>query len=194
MPLPKLPGSCGKRHAYCRVCRPATAAKMSLVRAEINRRYSWNRGKTKDTDSRVAANGHVIGVAKMGHTHNSSPEVRAKLRAARLRQVFPKKNTRIERELRAEFNQRKLSFKQHTPIFSRFVCDFVFPESKLIVEADGYPWHVAKDHEPLYAAARAEGWEVWRFPDQLIFPQRKLIGQLVEFRCRKRRTHILWHN
>ena len=87
----------------------------------------------------------------------------------------------LYRVLRDEFEQRELTFEMHKAMFDRFVCDFVFDKAHLIVEADGYPWHIDKDHTPLYDAARANGWTVWRFTDTLIDRHRHLIGDLVYY-------------
>ena len=165
--------SCGKAHPWCAICKPNYR--------EFRSWKGWNKGFTKKTNPRVAANGRAISKARMGH--EVTPETRAKLRIARLKQVFPKKNTRIERVLREEFAQRGLIFNMHRPMFNLFICDFVFNKAKLIVEADGYPWHINKDHTPLYKAAKAKGWEVWRFTDGLIDKHKHTIGDLVQHYC-----------
>lgn len=112
---------------------------------------------------------------------NRHPKKREKLRQARLRQRFPKKNTDIENILRMGFVRRRLHFFMHQPMFSRFICDFVFPHIKLIIEADGEYWHRTKDHSPLYDAARSLGWQVWRFSGSLIKQRRQTLCDLVAF-------------
>lgn len=103
---------------------------------------------------------------------NPSPEVREKIRAARLRQILPKKMTSIEQLLYHEFKKRRLKFKMHKTMFNRWQPDFVFESAKLIVQADGDYWHNLPSYKIRDAAfnetAHLEGWAVWRFGERQI--------------------------
>ena len=105
-------------------------------------------------------------------------------RKARLHQKFPKKMTDIERSLHHEFKKRRLKFEMHKTMFSRWQPDFVFENVRLIVQADGDYWHrilegVAEKDARFNAAARADGWTVWRFAESEIKQHPEACGRAV---------------
>jgi very-short-patch-repair endonuclease len=112
--------------------------------------------------------------ASLGRKH--SPEERERMRVPnlqnRLRQRFPL--TDIELILRAEFKKRRLRFEMHKSMFGRFQPDFVFGQSKLVVQADGGYWHNRRNprnarsvtcDDAFNAEAAIQGWAVFRFSD-----------------------------
>jgi very-short-patch-repair endonuclease len=103
----------------------------------------------------------------------ANPEIKDRLRAARLRQVFPRSQTRIERNLEDAFRAIGLArFLTQWPAFDRFQPDFTFPDARLFVQADGTYWHSLPknrrlDHEFERVAAE-HGWMVLRFSEDQI--------------------------
>jgi len=77
-----------------------------------------------------------------GRTNVYKKEVIEKIRSARLKQIFPKKDTYIEVLMQNELRRREISFEMHNVLFKRFQPDFVFHENKLAVFCDGDFWHV----------------------------------------------------
>jgi DNA mismatch endonuclease Vsr len=69
-----------------------------------------------------------------------SVEVIEKIRAARLKQVFPKKDTKIETILFKILSDLGLKFKKHTAIKSICQAD-AFIEPNIVLFADGDFWH-----------------------------------------------------
>ena len=68
-------------------------------------------------------------------------KAKQKMREARLKRVFPKKDTSIEVALQKELDKRKITYKKHIPICGVCQPDIVFPSVKLAIFADGDYWH-----------------------------------------------------
>ena len=96
-----------------------------------------------------------------------SSVTREKIRAARLRQVFPVKDTSIERAIQQALSTRGIPFVKHLPILNCCQADIAFPERKLAVFCDGDYWHNRPDTRSKDIAQemilRANGWHVLRF-------------------------------
>jgi len=106
-------------------------------------------------------------------TYAARPEIRDKLRAARLRQVFPRGQTSIERSLETAFRAIGLArFLTQYPAFGRFQPDFTFPDRRLFVQADGTYWHSLPNNKRLDGeferVAAQYCWRVLRFSDDEI--------------------------
>lgn len=101
-------------------------------------------------------------------THRSQ-KTREKIRAARLRQVFPTKDTSIKRIVQRELRRRCISFKKHY-VFHNWQIDIAFPMHKLLVECDGTYWHSLpkrkKRDADLDTFANKEGWVIIHLRDQ----------------------------
>jgi very-short-patch-repair endonuclease len=100
------------------------------------------------------------------------PEMRDKLRAARLKQKFPTRMTSIEQALHDAFAARTWVFEMHASLFGRWQPDFAFHDSRVIVQADGEYWH-SRPGQPekdaaFDAAATEAGWLVIRLPGKRI--------------------------
>jgi|ETNmetMinimDraft_2_1059921.scaffolds.fasta_scaffold113678_2 very-short-patch-repair endonuclease len=54
---------------------------------------------------------------------------------------IPFLNTKIEQAMAKELTKRGIPFKQQFAVGDKFVCDFMIPEIKLIIECDGDYWH-----------------------------------------------------
>lgn len=101
-----------------------------------------------------------------------SPEARAKQRQARLKRVFPHRDTQIEVLLQNELKQRGFIFRTHLPIEDICQPDIVFPDEKVVVEADGNYWHslpkaIIKDRKN-GRVLRERGWKVLRLSETQI--------------------------
>jgi len=72
-----------------------------------------------------------------------SKETREKIRAARLNQVLPIKDTSIEVAMQAELSRRSILFEKHVPLFGKYLVDIKI--RNLIVECDGNYWHSFPD-------------------------------------------------
>jgi very-short-patch-repair endonuclease len=82
----------------------------------------------------------------------NSKEHKAKLREARLKMVFPLKDTKPERTLARLFEELNIVFFQHFVVdlgkYS-YQCDFYLPEMNLIIEADEIYWHKYPNLRPI---------------------------------------------
>ena len=67
--------------------------------------------------------------------------VRKKIRKARLKQVFPKEDTIIEKIMESHLIKLGINYLKHTPIENICQPDFVLPERKVAIFADGDYWH-----------------------------------------------------
>lgn len=80
---------------------------------------------------------------------------------------FPQINTKIERIMEKELTKQKIEYIHPFPLANRWVCDFGFPNSKLIVECDGDYWHrredVKKKDKAKDAYINKVGWKILRF-------------------------------
>lgn len=160
-----------------------------ITRDKIGRTYSQemrdklrnaNLGKTLSAEHREKIRRTLLG-------RQFSPETRRKIgqksrgrkhpprslesierhRQARLLRRLPMKNTSIEILLQEEFNNRQFRFEMHKSMFGRYQPDFTFPDSRLIVQADGDYWHnrpkdVERDNH-FDSIAKKNGWSVLRF-------------------------------
>jgi len=70
-----------------------------------------------------------------------SAETKQKMREARLKRVFSKKNTSIEVALQRELDKRKIAYEKHIPVCGVCQPDIVFSSEKVAVFADGCYWH-----------------------------------------------------
>ncbi|MAG47553.1 hypothetical protein CL617_03030 [archaeon] len=69
------------------------------------------------------------------------PEVIEKIRKARLKQIFPKKDTKIEILMQDELRKRRILFNTHKPLFNVCQADLIIPKNKLVIFCDGDYWH-----------------------------------------------------
>lgn len=70
-----------------------------------------------------------------------TPEHREYCRKRRLSQTFLKQDTDIELILKEVLDKEGLKYEHPYVLDGKFVCDFGFPEVKVIVECDGSYWH-----------------------------------------------------
>ena len=145
--------SCGKTHSYCRACRPEVANKTREHIRQYARTHSWNRGLTKETDVRVAANGQAIheAVKDIDCSLRYTPEVRERIAesVAKYHEQHPGYSyprgrvTTLERGLRRLLDLAGLEYETQKR-FGRYVVDAYVQSHNLVFEADGSFWHDQK--------------------------------------------------
>jgi len=107
---------------------------------------------------------------------HKSEETKAKISLARSKQVFPYKDTSIERIVQAYLNQMNIPFKKHVPFrlpTNRFhQVDLYLPEIALVIECDGTYWHNLpgeKEHDAYIDASLSKiGYKVLRLSQEEI--------------------------
>lgn len=75
-----------------------------------------------------------------GKTGIYSKETLNKIREARIKQIFPKKDTYIEVLIQNELESRDILFEKHKVVFKYHQCDF-FIKPNIVIECDGDYWH-----------------------------------------------------
>jgi len=124
-------------------------------------RRQWQRMAPAERERRLA-NMLQSNVGK-----HISGTTRERIRQARLRQIFPTRDTKIERTMQQELSGRSMTFTKHLPILNCCQADIAFPEEKLAVFCDGDYWHNRPDVRSKDIAQemilRANGWRVLRF-------------------------------
>ena len=65
------------------------------------------------------------------------------IKQARLKQIFPLKDTSIEIKIKSFLDDLDIKYTQHKVIQIKhpYQCDFFLPKSNIIIEADGDYWH-----------------------------------------------------
>lgn len=91
---------------------------------------AWNRGKK--TGPLSEEHKRKLSNANKGNI---------KLRVARLKQVFPKKDSSIEVAMQEELDRRNIFYEKHTSVCDVCQPDIMFSEEKVAVFADGDYWH-----------------------------------------------------
>lgn len=127
-------------------------------------------GRIKHREALKARRGKSI--KRVNLASYRTPEHREYCRQRRLKQKFLTSNTNIERLMKAEFDKLGLKYEQQYELGNTFLCDFGFPEYKIIVECDGEYWHNQKSNK-MYDKLKEEyckenGWQLIRFTDKAI--------------------------
>ncbi len=111
----------------------------------------WNKGRIYSEKERNA-------ISKATKKGMANPKVIEKLRRNTLKMYesgkFPRQeNTKPERQIKEELI--KIGYKEGTDFIhqykfmNKFMCDFCFPQQKLIIEVDGDFWHANPKKYPL---------------------------------------------
>lgn len=154
------------RFLTSRSCRARAAMKrwsdpVHHQRLAQTMRNRWRHMSPIERQQRLA-NMHKSNFGK----HVSSV-TRDRIRKARLQQVFPTKDTMIERTMQQELSKRGIRFAKHFPILNRCQADIAFPDHRLAVFCDGDYWHNRLDTRTKDITQemilRANGWRVLRF-------------------------------
>lgn len=110
---------------------------------------AWNKGLTKETSEIVNKAAELrkgkSRPAMIGNKYakDPTPEVRQKIKDARLKQIFPKVDTKIEVIIRNFLDILNIKYKPHKVINikHRYQCDFYLPDLNMVIECDGNYWH-----------------------------------------------------
>ena len=101
-----------------------------------------------------------------------TPEFKEKCRKHRLSQTFLQQDTDIEILLKEAMDRAGIKYEHPYNLDGKFICDFGFPFTKLIVEADGSYWHSLarnKHYDNLKNKyCETHGWRLVRFTDKQI--------------------------
>ena len=127
------------------------------IRKQAKKRYAmpednpfFGRKHTKESILKMSLTTEILykeGIVKKRYGDlNSSkrPEVRVKIRAARMKQKLPFRNTSIEIKLFAELKSRNILFQKHKSVLGRTQPD-AFIEPNVCIYADGDYWHNRED-------------------------------------------------
>lgn len=151
--------ACGKRHAWCRECRPDAASKIrdralnrSPEHQEKLRLTRLGRVPSDATRARVskALRGRVLSSGRLGHTN--SAKARALVSAAKRKHMAeckgkcarvecspPRSPTQIEKILARLLSEFPTVLFEHR--IGPYRVDAYLPEYGLAFEADGQYWH-----------------------------------------------------
>jgi len=103
----------------------------------------WNKGIKVDRDK----------YPKIGHFKKHSEKTKDKIKEARAKQIFPKKDSSIEVKIQnflSKFHIEYLTHKYISEITNSYQCDILIPKQetnwviipqKTIIECDGCYWH-----------------------------------------------------
>jgi len=131
-------GKTGYRFKLGHVVSEKTRRKLS--KALEGRTVPWSKGKPRSKETR-----DKISESLKGHTFNlgrkiHSEESKAKIRAARLKQRLPQKDTKIEVAIQGELNRRGVVYKKHVPLLGKYQVD-VLIDPLIVIECNGDYWH-----------------------------------------------------
>lgn len=123
----------------------------------------WNKGQRGLVSQEIR-----LKISEGTRKAMAHPDVKKKVRAHRLNQVFPRKDTNIERKLQKELRSRGLIFETHKSVLGICQPDIVFPEKRIAVFADGDYWHRVREGARAKDVFQtmmlsANGWKVLRF-------------------------------
>jgi len=99
-----------------------------------------------------------------GKTGVYSENTLDKIRKARLKQIFPIKDTKIEKILQKGLRKKEIRFKKHIPIKGQ---PDIFIEPNICIFADGDYWHgnpvmFNPNNEITSSGGRKKVWEIWQ--------------------------------
>lgn len=110
---------------------------------------------------------HRANISKSLMGRKVSEATRAKLRAARLKQVLPVKDTTIELLIQRELDNKEIDYDTHLPVCGICQPDIVIEKLKLVIFCDGDYWHnlpsyIERDSK-INEILMKNGWKVYRF-------------------------------
>lgn len=81
-------------------------------------------------------------------SYKNHPEIKEKLRKARLRQIFPMKDTKCEKAMQRALDSIGISYQKHLPTLNLLQPDMVISDKKIAIYVDGCYWHCCPVHFP----------------------------------------------
>jgi very-short-patch-repair endonuclease len=115
-----------------------------------------NKGKTKDNYEPVNRTSKKLKIffndegnrkklsEKVKQAFIKNPILKQQAFQRRLKQIFPKQDTKIEKKIENFLIMLNINYKKHEPIINienAYQCDFLLDDKKLIIECDGDYWH-----------------------------------------------------
>lgn len=139
-----------------KVCPQISEAKKGKLRPPFSE--EWKKHMSRGTGEN-----HPF----FGKRHSEKTKI--KIRAKRLYQVFPTRDTSIERAIQSELELRGIACYRNTPVANYCQADFAFPEKKVAVFADGDYWHnlpkVRERDQRINTTLREQGYLVLRYSE-----------------------------
>ncbi len=138
-----------KGHVEGQLCKCGCGSIVKLGNIYINGHYRKGRkiGPFSDKHKKKLSLSH-LGLPSNNKGKKASEETKQKIRLARLNQITPVKDTKIEIKIRTFLEQLNMSYKKHLPIRDIkhfYPCDIYISEYNLIIECDGNYWHKYPD-------------------------------------------------
>lgn len=142
--------------------------KQKMSEAEKGR-IPWNKGKRNPYSEEIieimkARHWSKQGLKSPFYGKHHSEKAKEELRQARLRQVFPIEDTKIEVLMQKELQNRGVPFRTHIPIVGQ---PDIFIEPDICIFCDGEYWHNRPDakerDERINKTLRKLGYYVFRF-------------------------------
>ena len=98
----------------------------------------WNIGLTKESDMRIKKYAVALAIARKGKKRHLTEEMKENLRAKRLKQIFPIKDSLLERQGQTIMNIRGIPYSTHKAILGQ---PDIFIEPNTCIFLDGCYWH-----------------------------------------------------
>lgn len=117
-----------------------------LISKKSKGRKAWNRGTKGVCKSNIGS--FKKGMMPWNKSKKISEKTKEKLRDARLKQIFPNKNTSIEVKLYELLDYLHLKYEKHRAIERVCQADAVIVDRKIAIFADGCFWHWCPIHYP----------------------------------------------
>lgn len=122
----------------------------NLSKAGLGKIYSDERRKNIGNGLRGIKHGPIseqtkINMSKAGKGKHKMSEIhKLIIKQSRAKQVFPLKDTKIEKKIQGYLQQLQVSFVSHkhiSEIEHSYQCDIFVPQYNLVIECDGNYWH-----------------------------------------------------
>ncbi len=121
---------------------------------------------------RVWPKGHETWNKGLAGKNTYSEESKTKMRAHRLTQKLPRRDTIIEKLMKEALDKDGIKYESQYKLGSMFVCDFAIPDKKIIIECDGEYWHNQPNNircdKNKADYCKTNGWRLLRFSDKEI--------------------------
>ena len=161
--------------------RKKTEEEIENIRKSVNEGFAngrvvWNKDKKmspefKQKDSEAMIKYYADGGEpwNKGKTGVYSENALEKMRKARLKQVFPLTDTKIEKILQKRLREKGIKFEKHKSILGQ---PDIFIEQNICIFADGDYWHgnpmvFSPNDEITSSGGRKKVWEIWEKDEKI---------------------------
>lgn len=117
------------------------------VKIKISKKLVGNKinlGRFPSQESKIKMSKSHLGKPSGMKGKHQTNESRKKMREKRLNQIFPKKDTKPEREMQQILSELGIDFVTHKVIGNiqhKYQCDVFIPKENTVIEVDGKYWH-----------------------------------------------------